>query len=350
MSPACGQVLLMGSPGPELNDGLRELVKRLQPGGFIFFHRNLAGPEQTLGLVRELAGLCREPAVFCLDQEGGRVARLRRFGVFPPGGAQLAAAGEAVLFRRHGELTGRLMRLMGFNLNLAPVVDVAAPEGRDNSLAGRCFGADTGRVVERARAFLEGMEAEGVAGTLKHFPGYTHCAQDPHGWLPRVDRTAEQMRGEELRPYRELMRPGRAVMVGHGHFPAWDAEPHPASLSPAVVGGLLRQELGFRGPVMTDDLEMGAIANRFGAARSARLALEAGNDFLLICHNPACAELAWEEVGRMPEEEVGPALERIAAFKRGLQRPPERWEEGAFAAVRSATEELAATVAAAGGA
>jgi beta-N-acetylhexosaminidase len=212
------------------------------------------------------------------------------------------------------------MQAVGLNLNLAPVLDYAPPErkGVDNSLAGRCYGASPAEVIPRARAYLRGMQQAGVGGTGKHFPGYTYCGLDPHGDLPRVDRPREKIEAEELSVFREVGRECEAIMVGHAQFPAWEKESGPASLNRRIVTGLLKEELGYRGLVMTDDLEMGAIANRYGSAEASRRAVRAGEEALLICHNPASVEIARDALAEMPEEEWQPAVQKVAAFSQGL--------------------------------
>jgi beta-N-acetylhexosaminidase len=334
------QPLLIGIPGPSLGAGFRELIKRIQPGGFILFARNLGNPDQVYELMSQLNSLCESPPLLTIDQEGGRVARLDRFGAASVSGETLGLAGDVGLCRRHGELTGTLLSLLGFNLNLAPVVDFRTETSRDNSLRGRCLGATPEEVVTHAGAFLQGMESRGVRGTLKHFPGYTHCQQDPHGRIPQVTRTAKQIAASELAPYRELASPTRAIMTGHAHFTAWHDEPHPASLSKTIVGDLLREELKFRGLVMTDDLEMGSIAQTYGAARSTTMALEAGNDIALICHNPACYQLAAEALDELPDLVLEPAMKRIATWKSSLPPFPESFDRKRFYALQEEIEAL----------
>jgi len=167
------------------------------------------------------------------------------------------------------------------------------------------------------------MRAEGGGGTGKHFPGYTFCGLDPHGDLPLVDRSKEKIEAEELSVFREVGRECEAIMVGHAQFPAWGKGSGPASLNREIVTGLLKEQMGYRGVVMTDDLEMGAIANRYGSAEASRRAVRAGEEILLICHNPACAEIARDALAEMPESEWRPAVEKVAAFSQKLQEPTE---------------------------
>ncbi|MBM4455144.1 MAG: glycoside hydrolase family 3 protein [Verrucomicrobia bacterium] len=325
-----GRLIVMGVPGPELNDGLRDLIRRIRPGGFIYFTRNMSHAGQFHALVRECRDLAGHPSIFTVDQEGGRVSRLAVMGERPPSGEDLAQAGREEWFSEHGRLTGRLMQAVGLNLNLAPVLDYAPPErkGVDNSLAGRCYGKHPREIIPRARAYLRGMRSEGVAGTGKHFPGYTFCGLDPHGDLPLVDRPKEKVEAEELSVFREVGKECEAMMIGHAQFPAWGVNSGPASLNRAIVTGLLKDTMGYRGLVMTDDLEMGAIANRYGSAEASRQAVRAGEEILLVCHNPACAEIARDALAEMPEQAWRPAVEKVAAFCAGLKEPAEKFEEG----------------------
>jgi len=324
-----GQLIVMGVPGPELTDGLRDLIRRVQPGGFIFFTRNMAGACQFHRLVQDCAGLLDQPAIMTVDQEGGRVSRLAVMGERPPSGEELARAGKEEWFYEHGRLTGHLMKLVGLNLDLAPVLDFAPKDraGIDNSLAGRCFGENPGQVVRRAGEFLKGMQEQGVKGTGKHFPGYTFCGIDPHGDLPLVSRTREEIEKEELAVFREVGSRCDAIMVGHAQFPAWVEGSGPASLNREIVTGLLKEKMGYRGLVMTDDLEMGAIANRYGSAEASRQAIRAGEEILLICHNPACVEIARDALAEMPEKEWSEAVERVQRFGKTLSSVPSRLEE-----------------------
>ncbi|MDX6766181.1 MAG: glycoside hydrolase family 3 N-terminal domain-containing protein [Candidatus Methylacidiphilales bacterium] len=334
-----GQPIVMGVPGPELTDGLRDLIRRVQPGGFILFGRNLASAEQVYRLISEFYELCHQTPIVTIDQEGGRVSRLKLIGQEPPSGYDLCLAGREDWCEEHGVLTGRLLKLFGFNLNLAPVVDWSIDEERDNSLRGRCLGRTVEEVQRNASAFLRGMESQGVRGTAKHFPGYTYCALDPHGELPRIDRTRAEMEKEELQSFRNFLH-ASAFMVGHGFFPAWHSDALPASLSRKVVTDLLRGELGYRGLVMTDDLEMGAIANHYPSESATRLAMEAGHDILLYCHNPACVQIASDVLESLPSTLLEPALARISAFKKTVVSIPPAFDAQAFAAINDGIRAL----------
>ena len=334
-----GQLIVMGVPGPELTDGLRDLIRRVQPGGFIFFTRNMATAGQFHRLVRECASLLDHPAIMTVDQEGGRVSRLAVMGERPPSGEDLAKAAKEEWFYEHGRLTGRLMKMVGLNLDLAPVLDFAPREraGIDNSLAGRCFGENPAQVIRRGVEFLRGLQGEGVKGTGKHFPGYTFCGIDPHGDLPLVSRTRAQIEQEELSVFREVGSRCDAIMVGHAQFPAWGEGSAPASLNRAIVTDLLKEKMGYRGLVMTDDLEMGAIANRYGSAEASRQAIRAGEEILLLCHNPACVEIARDALAEMPDQDWGEAVERVRRFGKTLSSVPPKLDEREWREVNEET-------------
>lgn len=343
-----GQMIIMGIPGPALSEGIRNLIRTIQPGGFILFSRNLKTPEQVFSLNAELRSLCDMPPVICIDQEGGRVARLSMIGETPVSAEALRKAGRVQWCRTHGEQMGRLLALFGFNLNLCPVLDYSPDDHADNSLRGRCYGATPEETVRNASAFLEGMQSHGVLGNIKHFPGYTHCASDPHGDLPLIPRSKEQILAEEITAFTPFFpEKAESIMMGHGHFPHWHKEPYPASLSRPIVTEFLREELGYTGLVMTDDIEMGAVADRFNTEQCTRLAVEAGEDMLLICHNPACVRIAADTLASLPESDTARALQSIDRFKEKLPPPPASFDSEAFAetslAIATLRREVSAT-------
>jgi beta-N-acetylhexosaminidase len=178
-----------------------------------------------------------------------------------------------------------------------------------------------------AEAFLKGIQAHGVGGTVKHFPGYTFCGVDPHGELPLVSRTLEELEENELRVFKHFVPLADSFMIGHGYFPIWHKESMPASLSPVIVNDLLRNKMGYKGLIMTDDLEMGAIYNHYGTVQSTKMAIHAGEDILLICHNPACVEISYDTLCAMPEKEIRPALERVANYKKKLPAFPKQFDK-----------------------
>jgi beta-N-acetylhexosaminidase len=323
------ELLLVGVPGPELDAATADRLRRLRPGGFILFGRNIVSGAQLRRLTDGLRDLSATEPVITIDQEGGRVSRLKLIGHEPPNAQQLRAKGDPALIAEHGRLTGRLLRLFGFNLNLCPVLDISFDDEADNSLRGRCYGTGVEETITNAEAFRAAMAAEGILSCGKHFPGYTFAGLDPHHDLPRIDRSRAELDACELAVFRAFANKVDSMMIGHAHYPCFDpAGAVPASLSPAVIRDCLVRELGFRGLVMTDDLDMGAILNTFGWEETIRRAVRAGNHFIMICHRLEAAEAALATLEAMPAGELEPALTAVAEFKRRLA-PPDDFSESA---------------------
>lgn len=324
-----GQLLLSGVPGPELDSESAATFRRVQPGGFILFGRNIKSALQLRKLIDDLRDLSGTEPIITIDQEGGRVSRLREIGSEPPNAQQLRDKGDPALILRHGHITGRLLRLFGFNLDLCPVLDISFDDEADNSLKGRCYGKTVEQVIALAGAFNEGLRAEGVASCGKHFPGYTSAKIDAHHELPEIDRTRAELDAAELAVFRHFIDKIDSMMIGHGFYPALETTRTPSSLSHAVVAGLLRKEFGFRGLIMTDDLDMGAILNHFGLDETIRLAITAGNDLAMICHRVPCVEDAWKILGKLPAPDIDRALESVHTFKAKMV-PPDAFSEEEF--------------------
>ena len=319
-SSDAGQLLLVGVPGRELDRESARLFRETQPGGYILFGRNIESPVQLRKLIDDLRDLSEVEPVITIDQEGGRVSRLKLIGSEPPNARQLRDKNDPELIRRHGDITGRLLRLFGFNLDLCPVLDISFDDESDNSLRGRCYGRSSAEVIGKATLFNDALRATGILSCGKHFPGYASAGLDPHHELPRIERSAQEMELHELSVFRHFAAMVDSMMIGHIAVSGLDPVNRPASLSPAVVSDLLRRDMGFQGLIMTDDLDMGAILNHFGFEETMRLGLEAGNDFLMICHRiemVAAARRAIEPLGPLLE----PALASVARFKSRLAAP-----------------------------
>src|SRR3954471_16280670 len=203
-SAPLGQLILTGVPGYELDSETAALFRRIQPGGFILFGRNIQSAPQLRKLIDDLRDLSELEPIITIDQEGGRVSRLRLIGNEPPNAQQLRDRGDVSLVRRHGEITGRLLRLFGFNLDLCPVLDISFDDEADNSLRGRCYGRTVDEVVELAGAFNDALRGQGIASCGKHFPGYTCAKSDAHFELPRIDRTREELDRNELAVFKKF--------------------------------------------------------------------------------------------------------------------------------------------------
>src|ERR1700755_905193 len=226
-----GQLIMTGVPGKELDAKTVKLFRKVKPGAFILFGRNIESEPQLRKLIDDLRDLSDVEPIITIDQEGGRVSRLRLIGNEPPNAQQLRDRGDVSLVRRHGDITGRLLRLFGFNLDLCPVLDISFDDDADNSLRGRCYGKNVEQVVRLAGAFNEGLRGEGILSCGKHFPGYSAATLDAHHDLPRIERSRTQLDQEELAVFRQFVETVDSMMICHGWSPAFNAAKRPASLS-----------------------------------------------------------------------------------------------------------------------
>jgi beta-N-acetylhexosaminidase len=342
-SHSLGQLILTGVPGKELDSQAEGLFRRVQPGGFILFARNVENPAQLRKLIDHLRGLSKIEPIITIDQEGGRVSRLRLIGNEPPNAQQLRDKNDIDFIRRHGDITGRLLRLFGFNLDLCPVLDISFNDDADNSLRGRCYGKTVKQVVRNAGAFNEAMRGQGIASCGKHFPGYSAAAIDPHHDLPKINRTREELDREELAVFRQFVGEIDSMMTCHGWYPCFESDRKPATLSHRVVTQLLREEMGFDGLIMTDDLDMGAILNEYGLEETIRLAIAAGNHLTMICHRIPEIENVHRILGALPRDQIDRALASVARFKEKLM-PPDDFSEAAFRDIDSEIWDLRVAV------
>jgi beta-N-acetylhexosaminidase len=310
-----GQLLFLGFQGTRVPDELAALVAAGRVGGVVLFARNVEGPDRLRALVRELQAPApaEVPLLVSIDQEGGRVQRLRApWTVWPPmrrvGDHDDPAATRAV-----GVALGRELLDAGIGLDFAPVVDVAT-EPSNPVIGDRSFGETAERVAAHARAFIEGLQSEGVAACAKHFPGHGDTTIDSHEALPRLPHDLERLRRVELPPFRASIEAGVAsIMTAHIVFPALDPD-RPATLSPAVLR-ILREDLGFDGVVFSDDLEMRAVADTFPIRTRVLGALEAGVDALLVCSDHALWREALEALESARPALLAAPLRRVEALK-----------------------------------
>jgi beta-N-acetylhexosaminidase len=320
---------MIGVPGKELDAKTAQLFRRVQPGAFILFGRNIESAPQLRKLIDDLRDVSEVEPIITIDQEGGRVSRLRLIGNEPPNAQQLRDKDDLDLIRRHGDITGRLLRLFGFNLDLCPVLDISFDDDADNSLRGRCYGKSVEQVIRNAGAFNEAMRGQGIASCGKHFPGYSAATSDAHYQLPRINRTREELDRNELAGFRKFIERVDSMMICHGWYPYFEPEKTPATLSRPIVTDLLRDELGFDGLIMTDDLDMGAILTGYRLEDTIRLAIAAGNDLVMICHRIPEIENVHRILGTLPSDQIERAQRSVARFKQKLA-PPETFSETAF--------------------
>ncbi len=316
-----GQLLILGFDGTEATPHLRSLLRELEPGGVILFAANIVEPRQTWELLRECQSAVETPLFRCVDLEGGMVDRLKLVLAPAPAAATVAGSGKKSLFRRHGRLIGDEVRALGFNTDFAPVFDLGFAASRP-VLGTRAASEDPKKVTLYAREFLHGLRAAGVLGCGKHFPGLGEAALDTHQELPAVEKPWPRLWAEDLYPYRALKREMAFVMVAHAAYPAVTRDRMPASLSRKWMAEILRKRIGYRGLVVSDDLEMGGVLAASSIEQAAVETLRAGADLFLVCHKEELVRRSYEAVVREAERDksfarrVQEAARRVVAFKR----------------------------------
>jgi beta-N-acetylhexosaminidase len=353
-----GQFFFIGLPGTELDDATRDLISEVQPGGVIIFGRNVATPEQLRSLLDGVRELLPAPPLMGIDQEGGLVDRLRKIFTPMPSARTIRQHGDLAAARALGRITGEVLRMLGFNINFAPVMSIMTDD-RDllsNGLYSRSFGRSPGEVLGYTTVYMRGLQRAGCMGCLKHFPGIGAGEVDSHEQMPVVQLSHDDLIAQDLAPYIELFQRRddrvRCVMVSHGGFPNIDIKQKmtggllvPASLNYNIVTTLLREELGYRHLVITDDLEMGAIARHCEIEAAAVRAFLAGEDMLLICARPEAirrgyqALLAAAREGQLPQERIYESLKHIAATK-AIVEPPLPLDRARFDALSQNVAEL----------
>ncbi len=340
-----GQLLFVGFLGTRVPALLTQRVREGRVGGVVLFRRNVGEPARLRALVAELRAAAPRgaPLGVAVDQEGGRVQRLRAPWTEWPPMRRVAARGGVAATREVAAALARELRDLGIQLDFAPVVDLDTNPA--NPVIGdRSFGASPAEVGRHAAAFIEALQAGGVAACAKHFPGHGDTAQDSHHELPRLAHDLARLRRVELPPFRAAVLAGVAsIMTAHVLLPALDGE-RPATLSPAVLR-LLREELGFDGVVFSDDLEMRAVADRFPIRERVLLALRAGVDALLVCSDEALWQEALAALEAAPAPLLEPPLRRVAALKARFGGAPRASEVAAagppYEAHRRLARELA---------
>ncbi len=318
-----GQLLIVGFDGAENTPQVNSLLTRLQPAGVILFARNIKNAEQTWGLLRECQKCVATPLFTCVDLEGGAVDRFRDALGATPSAADVFATGDRELFRRHGEIVGANCRALGFNVDFAPVLDLAFEASR-SVMGSRAVSADPRETIAYAREFLAGLRDAKVLGCGKHFPGLGEGKLDSHHELPVIEKPLRKLWAEDLLPYRSLRRQLPLVMISHAAYPQVTRDRTPASLSKVWITDILRKKIGYRNLIVSDDLEMGGVLAAAPVGEAAVEFVRAGGDLCLICHREDYIAQAYEALVKAVDEDskfarrVAEAARRVAAFKKNL--------------------------------
>lgn len=362
-----GRLLFVGLPVTRLDKHWRALLRKVRPGGVILFGRNVESAEQVALLNAQIRDAAGAHVFIGVDQEGGLVDRFREICEPAPSAKAVREAARADLAERFGFLTARVLRLLGFNMNFAPVLDLSG-ENDDNGLRARTFGINSEMVSLLGGAYLDGLQRGQIIGVGKHFPGLGGSKVDSHRRLPVVTHTWQEIFQHDLVPFMDLMfhRPGerlRSVMVSHAAFPdiseflqdlfrQQDDPPtlqglheFPATISGNVTTRLLRRILKFDGLVITDDMEMGAVVQTLSVPAACLRAIEAGSDMVLICEHEENVAAARDELVRAVREQrlsmraINASLRRMDwAMK--LAGGPEQFDAEEFDAVSRRVAQL----------
>ncbi len=346
-----GQLFVIGLPGVELDESACQFLTEIPAGGVCLFTRNIREAAQTRQLIDDLQNFLPIEPILSLDQEGGLVDRLRRV-ITPINSASSMKTGENT--KTLAEITAEVIRILGFNTNYAPVVDVPTKESLNtqNGLQSRCFGENVEKVVELSQLYLHTLQKNKILGCPKHFPGIGASVTDPHEELPIVKSDQQYLDENDLIPYRKLFSETHQIMIAHAAYPNLDLQERdqngkllPSSLSFNFVTKLLRQQIGFNGLIVTDDLEMGAIVKNYGMGEACKMAFKAGVDLLLICANPDAVREGFQAIskaidsGEISEQRFDESLQRIAQYK-NLMQPPLEFNQDRLAELSIQIEEL----------
>lgn len=340
-----GQLLIVGFDGTKMTPRLTSLLSGLQPAGVILFARNIKSPEQTSQLLRDCQKCVSTPMFTCVDLEGGRVDRFRDALGPTPSAADVFATGDRKLFRKHGQVIGENCRALGFNVDFAPVLDLAFEASR-SVMDSRVVSRNPRQTVAYAREFLAGLGAVGVLGCGKHFPGLGEGTLDSHHKLPVINKSLKNMWSADILPYRTLRAQMPLVMISHAAYPLVTRDRTPASLSNVWITDVLRQRIGFRNLIVSDDLEMGGVLSAAPVRKSAVQFIRAGGDLCLICHREDYITQAYDELVKTADcdprfaKRVGQSVQRVLAFKKKSAKLLRRTKNPSPATVETLTRAL----------
>jgi beta-N-acetylhexosaminidase len=315
-----GQLMIIGFDGLETTPALESLLRELQPSGVILFTRNVSSPAQCYQLLAQCRATAQLPLFTCVDLEGGTVDRFRHILAPAPSQNEVASTGKKALFRKHGETLGRSARALGFNVDFAPVSDLGFAASR-SVLGSRIVSESAKETIAFVGEFLRGLKSAGVLGCGKHYPGLGEANLDSHHSLPAIDKPWKALWNEDVMPYRKLRKAFPFVMVAHAAYPSITGDSTPASLSKKWMTDILRKKIGYKGLILSDDMEMGGVLAAAPIGEASVRTLQAGADMLLVCHKEENVRAAYEAIVRKAEtdrkfaKQVANASARVLAFK-----------------------------------
>jgi beta-N-acetylhexosaminidase len=340
-----GQLLIIGFEGTEMSSGLSSLLSRIQPAGVILFGRNIVSAEQTFRLLKQCQACVATPMFTCVDLEGGRVDRFRNIAGSAPSAADVFATGDRKLFRKHGRVIGDTCRSLGFNTDFAPVVDLAFEASR-TVMSSRAVSANPKQAIVYAREFLAGLNSAAVIGSAKHFPGLGEANLDTHHELPSVSKPWKQLWEQDLYPYRVMHRELSMILIGHANYPSVTHDDKPASLSKKWITEVLRTKIGYRGLIVSDDLEMGGVLKAAPIEQATTQFIRAGGDLALICRVEEYVVRSYETVleeasrDRRFARRISESASRVLAFKKKSAEIKRRAPAPTIAKVQKLSRQL----------
>ena len=316
-----GQMMFVGINGTTLTENTKNILSEMHVGGVILFDRNMETREQVKALNTSLKALALNtyslPLFLSVDQEGGLVTRMKQHAYTAPPAAEIGATGKPEEAYRHANETGKDIRELGFNLDFAPVLDISS------RMHGRTYGTTPRQVTVFGEQACRGLKDSGVLFTIKHFPGMGRSETDPHTEKSVVNVPQQTILQEDLLPFRHIIdqypHHQFMVMAGHIRYPAFDTKP--ASLSPVILKQMLRNQLGYQGIVITDDLDMGAVSEGYRPEEIGIAAIQAGTDILLSCHDPEVQQRIYRSTlqalkdGKLSRADIDASVRRIVYCK-----------------------------------
>jgi len=317
-----GQMIIGGFNGVLLSEESKNKILEKNLGGVILFNRNITDSEQLIKLNNQLKNLNNKVGLFIsVDEEGGRVSRLPKGKILIPPSYKIGQIGNEDLCKDVAELVGEELRMYGFNMDFAPVLDIWS--NKENKVIGdRSFGDNAEIVSKCGIQMIKGFKEKEIISVVKHFPGHGDTVMDSHKGLPVIDYGLEDLSKRELIPFIEAIKNEvDGIMVGHLMLPKVDSSGYPSSLSKIFIKDILRDKLGYKGLIITDDMEMGAIKNNYGIKEASRKAVEAGVDILLVCHTEGNITAAMQSIvegvrgGDISEERIEESVKRILKTK-----------------------------------